>query len=68
MVLPDDLSPDRLMAEVQTALGAPAPIVKLDMDGLSRISRAIASLLAPSAGNGNGSEPQEALALERMLA
>ncbi|MEK7327725.1 MAG: glycosyltransferase [Chloroflexota bacterium] len=69
MILPDDLSPDRLMAEVQAALDSPAPTVTLDMNGLSRVSRAVASLLAPpSASNGNGHEPQEALALERMLA
>lgn len=69
MILPDDLSPGRLMAEVQAALDSPAPTVKLDMNGLPRVSRAIASLLAPpSASNRNGHEPQKALTLERILA
>jgi predicted glycosyltransferase len=46
VLLPDDLTPERLMAEIQASLAAPDPTVTLDMDGLPRVSEAIANLLA----------------------
>jgi len=59
MLLPDDLSPDRLAAEVVAALATPRPAATLDMGGLARVSQAIADLLerpqlAPSDENTPG--------------
>jgi len=45
VLLPDDLSPERLAAEVQAALAAPPPAVTLDLGGLARASRAIIEML-----------------------
>jgi predicted glycosyltransferase len=46
MLLPDDLTPERLMDKVQASRAAPDPTVTLDMNGLPRVSEAIANLLA----------------------
>jgi predicted glycosyltransferase len=45
VLLPDDLTPERLKVEIQTALASPDPTVTLDMNGLPRVSEAIANLL-----------------------
>ncbi len=45
VLLPEDLSPQRLADEIVAALAAPPPEVRLNFDGLSRASQAIAELL-----------------------
>ncbi len=45
MIHPDELSPERLAREIDEALQAPPPQVKLDLQGLSRASRAITEIL-----------------------
>ncbi len=45
MLLPDELSPARLRAEIEAALAAPKPEGRLELDGLARASRTIAELL-----------------------
>jgi predicted glycosyltransferase len=55
LLRPEELSPSRLMDEIQAGLAAgPLPAVNLDMSGLSRVSAAVADLLAASDGIGNG--------------
>lgn len=45
MLLPDELTPARLVAEVEASLALPRPRVSLDFRGLERVSSAIAELL-----------------------
>lgn len=45
VVLPEDLSPERLAAEVEASLAMPQPEVALDFNGLARASQAIIELL-----------------------
>lgn len=59
VLLPEDLSPQRLADEIIAALTAPPPEVRLNFDGLSRASQAIAELLysQPATMRGNGHQP-----------
>ena len=45
LLLPTELSAKRLAAEIDSALSAPPPTVTLDLDGLPKVSAAIANLL-----------------------
>jgi predicted glycosyltransferase len=45
VLLPNDLSPERLASEIQAALNSPPPKVTLNLDGLGRASRAIIKFL-----------------------
>lgn len=45
VLLPEDLSPARLADEIVAALATPLPEVKLNFNGLSRVSQVIAELL-----------------------
>ncbi|MBI4674866.1 MAG: hypothetical protein HY741_24765 [Chloroflexi bacterium] len=57
LLLPDSLSPENLGAAVEHALAAPAPHVTLDLNGVSRVSAALADLLSverPPIGTRNG--------------
>ena len=45
LLLPTELSAKRLDAEIDSALSAPPPTVTLDLDGLPKVSAAIANLL-----------------------
>ncbi len=45
VLLPEDLTPARLAAEIKATLSAPPPPAKLNLDGLSNASAAIAELL-----------------------
>ncbi|MER3459582.1 MAG: hypothetical protein C4309_14005, partial [Chloroflexota bacterium] len=58
VLLPEDLSPQRLADEI-VALATPPPAVRLNFDGLARASQAIAELLysQPTAVRGNGQQP-----------
>ncbi|MBI3241833.1 MAG: glycosyltransferase [Chloroflexi bacterium] len=47
MLMPEQLSPERLAAEIESALAEPRPARMLDMNGLSRVGRAITDLVAP---------------------
>lgn len=53
VLLPEDLSPARLADEIVAALAAPPPEVRLNFDGLSRASQAIAELLQNRRGTEN---------------
>lgn len=59
LLLPEDLSPQRLADEMIAALTAPPPEVRLNFDGLARASQAIAKLLysQPATVRGNGHQP-----------
>lgn len=62
VLLPDDLSPERLASEIRAALNSPPPEVRLNLDGLAQVSRAIIKFLddrepqlaAPRATGNNG--------------
>lgn len=64
VLLPDDLSPERLACEIQAALNSPPPLVTLNLDGLARASHAIIGFLddgipklsapSPTSSNGHG--------------
>lgn len=45
MLLPEDLTPERLALEIKNSLASQPPRVTLDLNGLSRASRAILGLL-----------------------
>jgi predicted glycosyltransferase len=45
VLLPTELSPERLTSEIEAALASPPPKVTLNLDGLARASRAIISFL-----------------------
>ena len=49
---PDELTPGRLAAEIETSLLAPRPAVSLDFGGLERVSQVIAELLMGSLPDG----------------
>jgi predicted glycosyltransferase len=60
VLLPEDLTPECIAAEVEAALAAPQAEVTLDFDGLERVGQAIAELLErrlPTARR-NGRRPQ----------
>ncbi len=58
LLYPEDLTPERLAAGIETALADPLPDVALNLDGLTRVSQAIAAMLAEKAppvnANGDG--------------
>lgn len=60
MLHPAELTPNRLAAEIEALLSAPLPTVTLDMNGLERISEAIAALL-------NGTEPVRANSCNQLV-
>ena len=51
LLMPDELSPQRLSAAIDAALAAPPPQVDLPMDGLCRASQAIQALLGTRHGS-----------------
>lgn len=61
MLLPDELTPQRLAAQIVTALAAPRPRAHLNMNALENASRAIAAMLQENVtaftSNGHGQQP-----------
>lgn len=49
VLLPEELTPDRLSAEITLALAQPRPAVTLNLDGLPRAAAALACLLSAAA-------------------
>lgn len=45
MLLPDELTPERLAGEIETTLAAPPPRVTLNLNGLARASHVLGELL-----------------------
>jgi predicted glycosyltransferase len=48
VLLPTDLTPKRLAAAIQATLASPPPRVRLDLNGLARVSVALAQFLPPT--------------------
>lgn len=61
MILPDALTPAHLSAEITAALADQPPAIPLQLDGLARVSRALAEML------GGASAPAPLAALEKEL-
>ncbi len=58
VILPDDLTRERLAAEIEAALASPAPKMTLDFDGLQRASQSIREMLqAPRPAACDGGKP-----------